>query len=300
MPLNRRGSVSARLRVWFSRGAPRGTRRASRVEHLEAAAVERARAPPRRATSVQRGALLRCPPRSAAASRPGSRRREADACPGRFGARARCQCRRPAIIRWSTRKRSPSSAERRSACRSAAAPHPLPVAARERRIDGAQQERAREPDALERLADDARRERLEVDGDVGQLGHGRSSPGRHQPVQRRLLPEQADHRGSTALRRRRLHRSRRELGQILREALEGVGRETGQPEAGERAGRGSRGLVAGARRGRCPTARGRAAVRRARGSRGCPPRCGGVPGPWALRGCRPIHRPPALAARAGG
>ena len=43
----------------------------------------------------------------------------------------------------------------------------------QRRIDGAEQERAAEPHALEPLADDARLQRLDVDRDVGQLGHRR-------------------------------------------------------------------------------------------------------------------------------
>ena len=42
----------------------------------------------------------------------------------------------------------------------------------ERRFDGAQQKWAGEAHALERLAQDARFERFDVDGDVGELGHG--------------------------------------------------------------------------------------------------------------------------------
>ena len=45
----------------------------------------------------------------------------------------------------------------------------------DRRIDRAQDERAGQPHALERLADNAGAQGLEVDGDVGQLGH-RNSP----------------------------------------------------------------------------------------------------------------------------
>jgi len=44
---------------------------------------------------------------------------------------------------------------------------------RDRRIDRAKQERAREPHALEGRAHDPRLERLDVDGDVGQLRHPR-------------------------------------------------------------------------------------------------------------------------------
>ena len=40
MPENRRGSVSARLTVWFSRRQRFAEAREIRVEHLEAAAVE--------------------------------------------------------------------------------------------------------------------------------------------------------------------------------------------------------------------------------------------------------------------
>ena len=58
MPLNRRGSVSARLSVWFSR-VERGAESVEiALEHLEAARVVRAQ---RRlaAHQVQRGPLLR-------------------------------------------------------------------------------------------------------------------------------------------------------------------------------------------------------------------------------------------------
>jgi hypothetical protein len=50
---------------------------------------------------------------------------------------------------------------------------------RGRRIDGAQQERARDPDALEPRAIDARPQRLDVDGDVRKLRHGSERPGSH-------------------------------------------------------------------------------------------------------------------------
>jgi hypothetical protein len=43
---------------------------------------------------------------------------------------------------------------------------------RQRRFDGAQHERAAEPHALQRLAQDPTLERLDVDGDVGQFRHG--------------------------------------------------------------------------------------------------------------------------------
>ena len=48
---------------------------------------------------------------------------------------------------------------------------PLAVDGGERRLDRAQQERARQPHLVERLADHAVGDALDVDGDVGQLGH---------------------------------------------------------------------------------------------------------------------------------
>jgi hypothetical protein len=52
--------------------------------------------------------------------------------------------------------------------------HGLAAGGRERRIDRAKQERCREPDALERLARDARCQGLDVDDDVGQFRHARN------------------------------------------------------------------------------------------------------------------------------
>ena len=173
MPLNRRGSVSARLSVWFSRSS--APRNASRLGHedLDAARIVRAQ---RRlaAHDVQRcpllGARLGQHQRAVreverrervAAGELGARvspsaggRRSSGAGPARARPRARSRC----------------------ACRAGGAPGRACPDGLERRIDGAQQERAREPDAFERPVQDARLERLEVDGDVGQLGHGTFAP----------------------------------------------------------------------------------------------------------------------------
>src|SRR5882672_12520123 len=54
----------------------------------------------------------------------------------------------------------------------ASQPHDLATFCRAQwRVDGAQQRRADDAGALERLADDARRQCLEVNRDVGQLRH---------------------------------------------------------------------------------------------------------------------------------
>ncbi len=50
--------------------------------------------------------------------------------------------------------------------------HPPALGGRDGRLHRAQEERAPEPHALERLRQDAGLQALEVDGDVGQLGHG--------------------------------------------------------------------------------------------------------------------------------
>ena len=42
----------------------------------------------------------------------------------------------------------------------------------ERGFDRAEEERRREPDLFDRLADDALPQRLDIDGDVRKLGHG--------------------------------------------------------------------------------------------------------------------------------
>ena len=57
---------------------------------------------------------------------------------------------------------------------------------RERRRHGTQQERTREPNARERLADDSRPQRLDVNGDVGQLGHGEASMARLSGIENSL------------------------------------------------------------------------------------------------------------------
>src|SRR5439155_10342971 len=48
----------------------------------------------------------------------------------------------------------------------------------DRRIDGADEKWGREPDTLERLPDHARGQVLDVDDDVGKLGHARRAGGR--------------------------------------------------------------------------------------------------------------------------
>ena len=169
MPLNRRGSVSARLSVWFSRDERSAERREVDRERLEPARVvrrERVLAP----HDVQRRPLLRAGlgqhERAVREVERGQRMRPASLAPGSF------QCSRPAIIRCRTRHRSSS---RPSAMRLPRRRRPADVPAvrcGERRVDRAQQERAGQPHALERPIQDAPLQRLEVDRDVGQLRHG--------------------------------------------------------------------------------------------------------------------------------
>src|SRR2546430_14009815 len=47
----------------------------------------------------------------------------------------------------------------------------------ERRVDRSEKERARQANALESLAEDARLQCFDVDGDIGELGHGDSTGG---------------------------------------------------------------------------------------------------------------------------
>ena len=133
--------------VVLARRAPRGRRAASR-RGPPGRPCRTARAPTGRARRGARRASS-SPPPSAAASR--SRSRRPRARPGRRPSRLFFfQCRRPAIIRCSTRKRSPSSSK---TMRFPIRERPEDAAARrllERRIDRAQQERDSEAHRLER------------------------------------------------------------------------------------------------------------------------------------------------------
>ena len=129
--------------------------------------------PPRPATRCS-DARRRCPPRSVRACR--WRRRTAPARCARSPCAGASQCRRPAIIRCTTRNSSPSSADHDALAEPPTPTHAAARGRRDRRQRGAQQERIEQADRLEPVPDDARGEALEVDRDVGQLGHRASVP----------------------------------------------------------------------------------------------------------------------------
>ena len=185
MPLKRRGSVSARLTVWFS-----ATRRAANASRVAAIT---SMPPASSAASAARPATTcsearRCLPASVRASVPTSNSKKASALRRRLLAR-----REPAqpagdhqvdddeelaLEGQDDALAEPLDADRR------AGPRP-----RRRRRHRAQQERMADADALEAMADDLGRQPLDVDADVGQLGHRASVPaaaaGRARGVARR-------------------------------------------------------------------------------------------------------------------
>ena len=161
--------MSARLSVWFSRDQARCERSRRRGEHVDAAGIERCE---RVAAlhDVQRRAPL--------AARFGEHQRAVvelehrQRVARRRLAAARASASRPAIIRWMTTKSSPSSASTMRLPRRSTA---FDDRALRRRDSGGATVRSRNglpiAHALEPMADDARREALDVDRDVGQLGH---------------------------------------------------------------------------------------------------------------------------------
>ena len=178
MPSKMRGSVSARLSVWFSRRSAARERGRARPRAPRARRGRGPRAPARAAHDVQRGALLRARLGQEQRARRRSRRPRGRAAPGDRCARGSRQRSRPAIIRWSTRKSSPSSSSTMRLPRRRTPATRAPVGRSRRRVDRAQQERARDPQALERRAREPPLEALDVDRDVGELGHGISPPAR--------------------------------------------------------------------------------------------------------------------------
>ena len=188
MPLKRRGSVSARFSVWFS-----ATRRAANASRV--------------------AAITSIPPASSAASaaRPATTCSEARRLLARLGEeqacrrrtrrrRARCgavvlpgasQRRRPAIIRWTTTNSSPSKAKTMRLPRRSTPATRWPSTALIGGVTDAQQERMADADALEAVADDLGRQALEVDADVGQLGHRASVPSASSAHARRARPRGA-------------------------------------------------------------------------------------------------------------
>ena len=175
MPEKSRGSVSARLTVWFSRVSASRKRGEIRVRAPRSRRGRAPRAPPR----PRRGGARRassCRPRRARARRRGSRTRRARPRPPTRAPRF-LQCSRPATIRCSTRNRSPSSAKTIRLPSRRSATTRRPSASRERRRDRAQQERARRAAPTRALTDDARLER-------GEIAPGcRAAPARHRSLQ---------------------------------------------------------------------------------------------------------------------
>ena len=175
MPLSRRGSVSARLSVWFSReqgGAERGE---VGIQHLEPARIVR-REPGLAFDHVQRGPLLR-----AELGQDQRAVRKIEAAHGRPCARASLPARASAAGPRSSgaaRARDRLRARSRSACRYGAGARPRRPAAE--RIGGRavfSSERARDPYRFQRPACDPLLQRLDVDRHVRQLGHA-SAPAR--------------------------------------------------------------------------------------------------------------------------
>jgi hypothetical protein len=106
MPLKSRGSVNDRLTVWFS--ATRRAANASRVAAMTSMPPASSAASPARPATTWSDAR-RCLPASVSASVPVAKAKNASA----FGAVVlprSSQRSRPAIMRWTTTKRSPSNA----------------------------------------------------------------------------------------------------------------------------------------------------------------------------------------------
>ena len=149
MPLRMCGSVSARFSVWFSARSRAANAVDVGVEHLEPAHVERGERR-RSAHDVKRCAALR--------ARFGQRERAVREIehasvmrPGGFCSLA-SQRKRPATIRWITRKRSSSNAMTMRLPSRRTSTTRCFSTADERRVDRAQHERIDDPHAHQRLA----------------------------------------------------------------------------------------------------------------------------------------------------
>ena len=170
MPLTRRGSVSARLRVRFS--SVSAARKPSR-------SVEKISTPP---GSIARRALLathhvqRRAPLAAGLSqhqRAGWKIEERAAHCGRraWPAAASSAAGRRSSGAAPARDRPSTPIAMRLPMRRSSRGRVLPSTAAMRRVHRAQRKDAGEPHLLERLAEDARLERGDVGGDVGQFRH---------------------------------------------------------------------------------------------------------------------------------
>ena len=173
MPLNRCGSVSARFeRVILSASASAKTGRlassTSRPPGLCRASASTA------LHNIQRRLPLR--------ARLGNNQRAMSRSRWRAGQ----PCRESAPQAASSETARQSSSERRGTARLAARRRLVypgdakrrscrPSNRVERRIDGAQQKRGHQPNVLDRVADDARAKRVEIELDIRELGHAQDS-----------------------------------------------------------------------------------------------------------------------------
>ena len=238
MPSNSVGSVSERLMVWCSAR--------SRSANCSVVAAKTSRPPRSNSASaarprdeVERRALLRAGLGEDQRAVREVERGEPDLARD-LGAAARSSAAGPAIIRWMT---SVQVAVERQDDALADALDRLDRrdrAARRRRIDSAQHERARDPDALERLADGQRAQPLDVDGDVGQLGHAPRVARRAVSVRRGSLEPELVHQKERARRHRRRQRDREDprphdaAGQAPPDAAQPGHRADADDRAGDR------------------------------------------------------------------
>ena len=159
MPLSRCGSVSARFSVWFSRVSASPNSLTRRGQDFEAAGIVRRELLLRRAPgTAMRGASI--PLRSGSAIRFESRKRQDRLCRESLDASGLCafvaHLKRPAIIRWMTRNRSPSSSQTSRLPSRRSARTFLPLALIDRRIERADEKRTGDANPIEPLPDDAR------------------------------------------------------------------------------------------------------------------------------------------------
>ena len=196
MPLNRRGSVSARLSVWFSRCSR------SRNAGRSAAATS---SPPRSNAARALAPCTTCSearflvPASVNASVPLAKSNSARVM--RAGGRSPrpSQRRRPAIIRCNTRKYSPSSAStmRLPRRRTATTRRPSTLASGGTAVRSTNGLIRRTRSS--RLPDDAPLEALDIDVDVGQFRHARVAVAAIPiPVRPRTRRRRAATRGASA------------------------------------------------------------------------------------------------------
>ena len=176
------------------------------VERLEAAAIEfgqRGRA----AQQVHRGPLLRRRLGQQQRAVREVERRQADLAGDRRA--LFFQRKRPAIIRWIVRNRSSSSSKMRRLPSRRKPEHALALGGFQRRIGGAQHERARQPDVLQRLAHDVALQEVEIDREVRNLRHAAAMIRRCSLVSRAVWRRNAELRQAADEHDQRHHDDRR-------------------------------------------------------------------------------------------